>query len=140
MLTEVQQLHIQKVAFLPTESKGFGPAHGSVNSCTECPPIRPCLTAQPCLTLFWVGYAAETTVLANGLKEEKFVILAVHPGFVITDMGNEAASLASSNKTTGYGPTLTVEESVSSMLSVIGDLTFALSGSYVQWDGQPMAW
>ena len=79
-------------------------------------------------------------MLANGLKEEKFIILAVHPGFVITDMGNEAASLASSNKTKGYGPTLTAEESVSSMLTVISSLTFALSGSYVQWDGQPMAW
>ena len=83
---------------------------------------------------------AETTVLANGLKEEKFIVVAVHPGFVITDMGKEAASLASSNQTSGYGPTMTATESVQSMLTVFQDLTFASSGSYMQWDGKRMAW
>ena len=83
---------------------------------------------------------AETTVLANGLKEERFIIVAVHPGFVITDMGNEAAALASSNQTSGYGPTMTATESVQSMLTAFKELTFASSGSYMQWDGKQMAW
>ena len=83
---------------------------------------------------------AETTVLANGLKQDKFIVIAVHPGFVITDMGNEAASLASTNQQEAYGPTMTVSESVSSMLTVVRDLTFAQSGSYMQWDGAAMPW
>ena len=82
----------------------------------------------------------ETTVLANGLKEEKFTVIAVHPGFVITDMGNEAAQLASTNQQEGYGPTITATESVSSMLDIIKNLTFAVSGSYMQWDGVAMPW
>lgn len=91
-------------------------------------------------TLFVVSVPAETTVLANGLKKEKFVVIAVHPGFVITDMGNDAASLASTNQQEGYGPTMTVIESVSSMLKVINGLTFCVSGSYMQWDGAAMPW
>ena len=53
---------------------------------------------------------AETSVLANGLKEERFVVVTVHPGFIITDMGNEAALLASANQQEGYGPKMTVTE------------------------------
>ncbi len=83
---------------------------------------------------------AETSVLANGLKKDKFIVIAVHPGFVITDMGNEAASLASTNQQEGYGPTMTATESVSSMLNVVKNLTFAVSGSYMQWDGSAMPW
>ena len=90
--------------------------------------------------LMAVCLPVETTVLANGLKKEKFTVIAVHPGFVITDMGNEAAELASTNQQEGYGPTMTATESVSSMLGVIGDLTFAVSGSYMQRDGVAMPW
>ena len=83
---------------------------------------------------------AETTVLANGLKEEQFVVVSIHPGFVITDMGNEAALLASSNQQDGYGPTMTATDSVKAMIQTITNLTFATSGSYMQWGGDAMPW
>ena len=55
-------------------------------------------------------------------------------------MGNEAALLASSNQQEGSGPTMTATESVKAMLGVIKALTFAVSGCYMQWNGEAMQW
>lgn len=65
--------------------------------------------------------------LANELASEGFTCVAVHPGWVKTDMGGSAAPL-------------TPEQSVRSMLGVFARLTSRDSGAFLNYDGQPLPW
>jgi len=66
-------------------------------------------------------------VLANELHKDGVIVVAMHPGWVQTDMG-------------GSGAQLTVEESVKGQLKVIDQLTISESGRFLQWDGSEVAW
>lgn len=65
--------------------------------------------------------------LANDLSGEGFTCLAVHPGWVQTDMGGPNAKI-------------TVEKSVSSMLGAIHDRGPEQSGEFVSWNGSTLPW
>ncbi len=65
--------------------------------------------------------------MAGELKSAGVVTIAIHPGWVRTDMG-------------GPGATLSVEESASGLMNVIGGLTMQHNGGYFRWDGQRMPW
>jgi NAD(P)-dependent dehydrogenase (short-subunit alcohol dehydrogenase family) len=65
--------------------------------------------------------------LAHELKPEGFTCVAVHPGWVRTDMGGPKADLS-------------VEESVDHMLRTIGSLSPARSGEYLNYDGAKLPW
>ncbi len=65
--------------------------------------------------------------LANELRSEAFACLAIHPGWVKTDMG-------------GPGADLTVQQSVAHMLRVIDAATPARSGAFLNYDGAPLPW
>ena len=68
-----------------------------------------------------------TSSLAAELGPDGFTCLALHPGWVRTDMG-------------GANATLSPEESVSSMRAVIGELTTDDNGRYLGYDGTEVAW
>lgn len=68
-----------------------------------------------------------TATLAAELGPEGFICLAIHPGWVRTDMGGESA-------------TLSPEESVSGMRLVIGGLDADDNGRYLGYDGNAVAW
>lgn len=68
-----------------------------------------------------------TVCLANELRSERFTCVAVHPGWVQTDMGGEEAPLS-------------VEESVRAMVAMIDELTVARTGRFVERNGDPIAW
>ncbi len=68
-----------------------------------------------------------TRALAADLHEDKIIVLAVHPGWVNTDMG-------------GQGAPLTPAESVAGMLALIQRLTLADSGTFLTWNGQIHPW
>ena len=55
------------------------------------------------------------------------IVTMFHPGWVRTDMGGTGAALAP-------------EESVTSMRAVIGKLSAADSGKYINYDGSPIPW
>jgi len=68
-----------------------------------------------------------TALLAAALRERGIVVVALHPGWVQTDMG-------------GAGATVTPADSVSGLLRVIGGLKQADSGRFLDWRGQSLPW
>ncbi len=66
-------------------------------------------------------------VLSADLRPKGIACIAMHPGWVKTDMGGSHASLSP-------------EESVSSMISVIEGLELSDSGRFLQWDGAELPW
>lgn len=68
-----------------------------------------------------------TKTLAAELGPEGFICLAIHPGWVRTDMGGQNANLSP-------------EESVSAMRVVIDNVTADDNGTYLGYSGDPVAW
>jgi NAD(P)-dependent dehydrogenase (short-subunit alcohol dehydrogenase family) len=68
-----------------------------------------------------------TKLTADELAEENFIVTAVHPGWVRTDLGSEHADISS-------------EESISGMLTVLGKLTAKDNGLFYNYDGAPLPW
>ena len=68
-----------------------------------------------------------TALLAIALHPRDIVVVALHPGWVQTDMG-------------GAGAAITPAESITGLLKVIDGLTLADSGRFLDWRGKTMAW
>ena len=68
-----------------------------------------------------------TRSIAAELKGDGFTCIAMHPGWVRTDMG-------------GPNATLSPEDSASGIVKVVEGLKQADSGGYVQWDGKKLEW
>jgi NAD(P)-dependent dehydrogenase (short-subunit alcohol dehydrogenase family) len=82
----------------------------------------------------WHSYKASKAALnmctrlqAAELRGEDVIVVAMHPGWVRTDMGGSNARLST-------------EESVSGMIEVIGDLTPDDAGRFLTYDGQELSW
>ena len=82
----------------------------------------------------WQSYRASkaalnmlTRCMAFDLESRGVLAVAITPGWVQTDMG-------------GAGATLTPEESVQNMLSVIDELSMADRGAFLSWKGEHMPW
>ena len=74
-----------------------------------------------------VGFYMATVLLARALAARGIMVVALHPGWVRTDMGGEGASLA---------PT----EAVAALLRVVAGLRAADSGRFLDWRGRAMPW
>jgi len=68
-----------------------------------------------------------TALLAAALRERGILVVALHPGWVQTDMG-------------GAGATVTPQDSVAGLLRVIDRLKAADSGRFLDWRGQSLPW
>ena len=68
-----------------------------------------------------------TAQLAAALRPRGIVVVALHPGWVQTDMG-------------GSGATVSPQESVDGLLRVIDGLGDADSGRFLDWRGQSLPW
>ena len=68
-----------------------------------------------------------TALLAQALRDRGIIVLALHPGWVQTDMGGEDA-------------TVTPRESAIGLLQVIDEATPARSGQFLDWRGQTLPW
>lgn len=65
--------------------------------------------------------------LSLAFKTDGLIVVAVHPGWVRTDMGGESATLAP-------------EQSILAMRTLIGSLKLAQSGHYFNYDGAEIKW
>ncbi|RZA20663.1 MAG: SDR family NAD(P)-dependent oxidoreductase, partial [Lysobacteraceae bacterium] len=65
--------------------------------------------------------------LAHALAMRGIVVLALHPGWVMTEMGGEHANVAP-------------DEAVRGLLGVIAAATPAQSGNFLDWRGEPLPW
>ncbi len=77
-----------------------------------------------------MGKAAQnmaTRLLAHALAPRGITVVALHPGWVQTDMG-------------GSGAQITAADSVAGLLEVIDGLTIDDSGSYRDWRGGTLPW
>lgn len=68
-----------------------------------------------------------TKSMSIDLKGDHILCVAMHPGWVKTDMGGSHAPL-------------TVETSCKQMVDTILGLNEAHNGAFVQFDGKPLAW
>jgi len=68
-----------------------------------------------------------TVKTAAALADEGISVVSFHPGWVSTDMGGSSAEISP-------------EESVSGMLGVIGGLTHADTGRFLNWNGSTHPW
>jgi len=82
----------------------------------------------------WHSYKASKAALnmctrlqAAELKGDGMIVVALHPGWVRTDMGGAEARLST-------------EESVAGMLEVIGALTPDDAGRFLAYDGEELPW
>lgn len=77
-----------------------------------------------------IGKAAQnmaSALLAQALAVRRIKIVALHPGWVRTDMGGDTAQL-------------TPRDSVAGLLRVIDGLQAGDSGRFLDWQGQPLPW
>ncbi len=65
--------------------------------------------------------------LSIDLKEENFIVVALHPGWVQTDMG-------------GPNALIDTKTSVKGMIEVIGNLTSKNTGKFYNYDGSSIPW
>ncbi|KAM7040259.1 C-signal-like isoform 1-T1 [Acridotheres tristis] len=63
-------------------------------------------------------------------KEHGILCVALHPGWVQTDMGSSA----------GHVPPVTVDDSVQGMLKVLSSLSEKDTGTFLDWEGQVIPW
>lgn len=68
-----------------------------------------------------------SVLLARALAERGIVVLALHPGWVQTEMGGAQAQVAPA-------------DAVSGLLQVIDAATMAHSGTFLDWRGKPLPW
>ncbi len=68
-----------------------------------------------------------SVLLAHALRERGIVVLALHPGWVQTDLGGKDA-------------TVTPESSAAGLLRVIEDASADDSGRFLDWQGQALDW
>lgn len=68
-----------------------------------------------------------TVKAAAALRSEGITVVAMHPGWVRTDMGGDAAPLSS-------------DESATSIISVVDGLTIGDTGRFLKWDGSEHPW
>ncbi|XP_054026194.1 C-factor-like [Dryobates pubescens] len=130
-------------AFLPLLKKAAQGSPGSALSCSKAAIINISSTGG-CISapLGWdlmqiVSYRCSKAALnmltkcqSLGYREHGILCVALHPGWVQTDMGSTA----------GHQPPVTVDASVQGMLKVLSSLSEKDTGTFLDWEGKVLPW
>lgn len=81
--------------------------------------------------------AALNHIIRQIARETSFITIAMHPGFVITDMSKEARDLGVLDDVLSA---ITTEESTSSMLAIVDKLTKEDNDKFYSYDGTMCPW
>uniref|UniRef100_A0A669R4S1 C-factor n=1 Tax=Phasianus colchicus TaxID=9054 RepID=A0A669R4S1_PHACC len=130
-------------AFLPLLKKAAQGNPGSGLSCSKAAIINMSSTAGSIQDLYlWqygqaLSYRCSKAALnmltrcqSMGYRDHGILCVALHPGWVKTDMGG---TLEDKSR-------VTVDESVGGMLKVLSNLSEKDSGTFLNWEGKVMAW
>ncbi|XP_056356998.1 C-factor-like [Oenanthe melanoleuca] len=130
-------------AFLPLLKKAAQGSSGSGLSCSKAAIVNMSSFCGSITSPFiWkqlqgMSYRCSKTALnmlskcqSLAYKEHGILCVALHPGWVQTDMGHSA----------GHGPPLTVDESVQGMLKVLSSLSEKDTGAFLDWEGKVIPW
>uniref|UniRef100_A0A8D2MKB9 C-factor n=1 Tax=Zonotrichia albicollis TaxID=44394 RepID=A0A8D2MKB9_ZONAL len=95
---------------------------GSIGLCLHVPqaPMYPYRASKAAQNMV-------TRCLAAELQDKGILCVAIHPGWVKTDMGTQEAPL-------------TVEHSVRGILTVLASLSQDTSGAFLDWEGNSLPW
>uniref|UniRef100_A0A674GBR8 C-factor n=1 Tax=Taeniopygia guttata TaxID=59729 RepID=A0A674GBR8_TAEGU len=95
---------------------------GSIGLCLHVPeaPMYPYRASKAAQNMV-------TRCLAAELQDKAILCMAIHPGWVKTDMGKEEAPL-------------TVEQSVRGILTVLASVSQDTSGAFLDWEGNSLPW
>ncbi|XP_068022681.1 C-signal-like [Melanerpes formicivorus] len=130
-------------AFLPLLKKAAQGSPGSALSCSKAAivnisSIGGSITSQFAWDMIQiVSYRCSKAALnmltkcqSLGYREHGILCVALHPGWVQTDMGNAA----------GHQPPVTVDASVQGMLKVLSSLSEKDTGTFLDWEGKVLPW
>ncbi|XP_059713674.1 C-signal-like [Haemorhous mexicanus] len=130
-------------AFLPLLKKAAQGSPGSGLSCSKAAIVNISSIAGSIASSFgWelmhvTSYRCSKAALnmlskcqSLAYKEHGILCVALHPGWVQTDMGRSG----------GDAPPVTVDDSVQGMLKVLSSLSEKNTGAYLDWEGNVIPW
>uniref|UniRef100_A0A669QQ43 C-factor n=1 Tax=Phasianus colchicus TaxID=9054 RepID=A0A669QQ43_PHACC len=130
-------------AFLPLLKKAAQGSPGSGMSCSKAAIVNISSNGGSIKEVYlWEGIQAAcyrcskaalnmlTRCQSMGYREHGIFTVALHPGWVQTDLGSEG----------GAKPPLTVDASVGGMMKVLSKLSEKDSGTFLDWEGNVVAW
>ncbi|KAM4894280.1 C-signal-like isoform 9-T23 [Sylvia borin] len=130
-------------AFLPLLKKAAQGSPGSGLSCSKAAIVNISSTAGCIADCFgWeliqgTSYRCSKAALnmlskcqSLGYKEHGILCVALHPGWVQTELGGA----------TGHTPPTTVDDSVQGMLKVLSSLSEKETGAFLDWEGKVVPW
>ena len=87
-------------------------------------------------------WSAETTVLANDLKDEGFTVVSLDPGDVSTGMWKYLTEevFTESSHFARRQPSLTPQQSITAMLKQTLKLTPSQTGKFILYNGTELQW
>ncbi|XP_017939050.2 uncharacterized protein LOC103753931 [Manacus vitellinus] len=130
-------------AFLPLLKKAAQGSPGSGLSCSKAAIVNMSSIAGSISSLYaWeemqvTSYRCSKAALnmlnkcqSLAYKEHGVLCLALHPGWVQTDLGSSA----------GHTPPVTVDASVKGMLKVLSSISEKDTGTFLDWEGKVVPW
>ncbi|XP_009892779.1 PREDICTED: uncharacterized oxidoreductase C663.06c-like, partial [Charadrius vociferus] len=136
-------LSLSLQAFLPLLKKAAQGSPGSALSCSKAAIINMSSTAGSIEEVYlWnyghvISYRCSKAALnmltkcqSLGYRVHGVLCVALHPGWVQTDMGGSGSEK----------PILTVDESVRGMLKVLSSLSEKETGTFLDWEGKVIPW
>ncbi|XP_068267465.1 C-signal-like isoform X2 [Nyctibius grandis] len=130
-------------AFLPLLKKAAQGSPGSALSCSKAAIVNMSSSGGSITSPYgWelmpvVSYRCSKAALnmltkcqSLGYREHGVLCVALHPGWVQTDLGGSA----------GHTPPVTPEDSVRGMLKVLSSLSEKDTGTFLDWEGKVVPW